>query len=109
MGMKKPRPLGVAAREDSKTLKDLGVFRDACEDSAGRRVAPIAEGKRRELDPARHAAYKLHLYWFRCKQFCGYSLLTGLCVRLMVLFAAAKSRPYWLNPLPNSEQNGTDC
>ena len=32
----------------SKTLKCLGGFRDACEDSAGRWVAPIAEGKERK-------------------------------------------------------------
>jgi hypothetical protein len=32
----------------SKTLKFLGVFRDACEDSTGRRVAPIGESKERK-------------------------------------------------------------
>ncbi len=32
----------------SMTLKVLGGFRDACEDSAGRWVAPIAEGKARK-------------------------------------------------------------
>jgi len=39
----------------SKTLKWLGVFRDACEDSAGRWIAPIAEGKKHGLEATRHA------------------------------------------------------
>jgi hypothetical protein len=44
----------------SMTLRVLGVFRDACEDSAGRWVAPIAEGKDRKSELARHASPKVH-------------------------------------------------
>ncbi len=40
------------------TLRVLGVFRDACEDSAGRWVAPIAEGKDGKSELARHAEDK---------------------------------------------------
>ena len=43
--------------EDSEVC--LGVFRDACEDSVGRWVAPIGVGKKCELEAARHAGYKV--------------------------------------------------
>jgi len=42
----------------SMTLRVLGIFRDACEDSTGRRVAPIGEGKDRKSERARHAGDK---------------------------------------------------
>jgi hypothetical protein len=54
LNAKKPRPLKarLGSFEDSE---DLGVFRDACEDSTGRLVAPIGVGKKREMEAARHA------------------------------------------------------
>ena len=41
------------------TLSALGVFRDACEDSTGRGVAPVAEGKTRKSECGRHAGDKV--------------------------------------------------
>jgi hypothetical protein len=49
----------AAAREVRRLWRDLVVFRDACEDSAGRWMAPIAEGKGRKWVAARHAGDKV--------------------------------------------------
>lgn len=56
--MTRAATLWAAAREDRWTLTGSGLFRDACERFAGRRGAPIREGKKRKVETVRHAGYE---------------------------------------------------